>query len=120
MSGLRAPGADDVGRPKRECVRAGAMPVGDEHDCGVGVGRCRPRSGVRVGGRVRPRVPAGRADERIDDGIDGRDAHEWQVDRQDDDRRRAAGDDVGPCVSETSPQAAGTLAEGARTEIRCA
>ena len=89
---------DDLGRSEAECVRAGAVAVGDEHD-------------VRGSGYVRERFEERghrlRGDER-------------EVDREDEDGLRATGDDVGPCLGEARIETVGPLAERPGADLGCA
>ena len=95
-SRLDGPNANPMtsgGRSPRAFVPR-AVAVGDEDDDAVG-GRS---SGV-------------------DDGLDRLGRHEREVDRQDEDGRGAAGDDVVAGLGQPAVEAAGPLAEGPRAEL---
>ncbi len=65
-------------------------------------------------------MPAGASISGSSNALDGLGGDERQVDRQDQDRLRAAGDDVGSCLGEARVEAAGSLAKGPGAELGCA
>ena len=65
-------------------------------------------------------VPSGASVSGSSNALDGLGRDERQVDRQDEDRLRAAGDDVGPCLGEARVEAAGSLAKGPGADLGCA
>ena len=90
---------DDLGRPEREGVGAGAVSVGDEDDVTGGV------------------VVRARVDEWLEQSRDGLGGHEREVDREHEDRLGAAGDHVGACLGEAGIEALGPLAEGPGADL---